>query len=243
MTSRVADAADHSPHATGSPLPVPGFSALAADCQWHQSQRRLPRTMAQREDASDDDLSRRAESAPSPNGGAAEVDARIAAMLPAELLQPSEIIILLIKPSPWFILLTSLGSLAIIAVTCALLVLMHNRGYLGFAQRNDFILAGVGVGLVRLFWQFLEWLSRLYVLTDQRIIRVKGVTRVQVFESMLKNVQHTEMVFSIRERLFGLGTVTFATSGSAGIEAAWQMVAQPLEVHRIVVQAISRYGR
>jgi len=195
------------------------------------------------ETAAGDDLSRRAESAESPDGGAAELDARIAAMIPAELLQPSEIIILLIKPSPWYILLSSLGVLALIAIACTILVLLHGRGHLGFASRNDFILAAVGVALTKLFWQFLDWLSRLYVLTDQRIIRVKGVVRVQVFETQLKNVQHTDTIFTFRERLFGLGTIAFATSGTATTEAAWLMVAQPLEVHRIVVQAIGRYGR
>lgn len=189
----------------------------------------------------DDSLARRAESAPSPEG-AAEIDARIIAMIPSQLLQPSEIIILLLKPSPWYIVLSSLGVLAVIAVFAAIALLLQSRGFIPVA-RGDLIFCAVGLAAVRLFWQFLDWLSRLYVLTDQRIIRMKGVTRVQVFETPLKNVQHTETIFTLRERFFGLGTITFATSGTAGMDAAWLMVPQPLEVHRIVVQALRRYGR
>jgi uncharacterized membrane protein YdbT with pleckstrin-like domain len=94
---------------------------------------------------------------------------------------------------------------------------------------------------VRLFWQFLEWLSRVYVLTDRRVIRVRGVWRVRVFEALLKNIQHTTVERSMRERLLGLGTIGFATSGTAFTEASWRMVARPLEVHQIVVQTIGRY--
>lgn len=191
----------------------------------------------------DEDLRRFAESAPSPEGAVDGIDARIAALLPAQLLQPSEIIILLIKPSPWYILLAPLGFFTGIIIFTAILLSLQSRGMLPWIARNDLILAAAGVCAVRLFWQFLEWLSRIYVLTDQRIIRLAGVIRVQIFEAQLKNIQHTQTVFSLRERFFHLGTIAFATSGTGGIEAAWVMVSQPLEVHRTVVETISRYGK
>ena len=188
------------------------------------------------------DSPRLAESAPTPDA-AGEIDARIAALLPAQLLQPSEIIILLIKPSPWYILLTSLGFLATTILITALMLALQSRGFIPWINRNDLYLAAFGICGIRLFWQFLEWLSRLYVLTDQRIIRIAGVVRVQVFETPIKNVQHTTTLFSLRERFFHLGTIAFATSGTAGTEAAWHMIAQPLDVHRIVVETLGRYGR
>jgi len=184
-----------------------------------------------------------AESAPSPGDAAGEIEARVVAMLPPQLLQPNEIIVLLIKPSPWYIVLASLGFLATVVVVTALLLALQSRGYLPWANRNDLYLMAVGACGIRLFWQFLEWLSRLYVLTDHRVIRIAGVVRVQVFETQIKNVQHTTTYFSLRERVFHLGTIHFATSGTAGTEASWHMVAQPLEVHRVVVETIGRYGR
>ena len=69
----------------------------------------------------------------------------------------------------------------------------------------------------------------------------KGVLRVAIFETALKDIQHTECFFSIRERLLGLGTITFATSGTAMIEAMWRMVADPMQVHQTVVKTLSRY--
>jgi len=168
------------------------------------------------------------------------IAARAAAMLPSELLQPAEIIILLLKPSPWFILLAPLKTLAMLAVITLGLLVLGSYYQLGVSQR-DLLLLGIALIGGRLFWQFLEWLSRVYVLTDQRMIRVRGVLRVQVFECQLNQVQHTEAVFTIRERLFALGTISFATAGTALNEVFWTMVAHPLEVHQRIVQPLRRY--
>jgi hypothetical protein len=167
---------------------------------------------------------------------------RAAAILPAELLQPSEMIILLLKPSPLFIVLAPLRTLVVLLVLT--LAALAANAQLGLdVARRDIILAGIALIGLRLFWQFLEWLSRVYVLTDQRVIRVRGVLRVSVFESRLEQIQHTDTVFSIRERIFALGTITFATAGTAVAEAAWVMIARPLEVHQIVIRTIRRYRR
>ncbi len=168
------------------------------------------------------------------------VRARADAMLPADLLQSDEVIILLIKPSPLFIVLDSLRALVGIVVILAV-ALMLVRVFDPRVSTRDLILAAVGVAGLRLFWQFLEWLSHVYVLTDRRVVRVMGVLRVQVFECQLKKIQHTHTLFSIRERLFGLGTIGFATAGSVDVEAYWRMVARPLEVNQIIVKAIGRY--
>ena len=165
---------------------------------------------------------------------------RAAAMLPAELLQPGEVIILLLKPSPWFIILAPLKTLAILALLTLIAVAVSDRVYLSLAER-DIILLGVALIGIRMFWQFLEWLSRVYVLTDQRMIRVQGVIRVWVFEARFKQIQHTGLVFNLRERIFRLGTVTFATAGTAVTEVSWEMIAQPLQVHQRIVQTLRRY--
>ena len=188
-------------------------------------------------------LERRAEDVTGDQNGEV-IAARAAAMLPVELLQPHEIIVLLLKPSPWFIVLAPLKTLvALVVLTLAMVVFSSPiYAWLGVSQR-DLVLVGVALIGVRLFWQFLEWLSRVYVLTDQRMIRVRGVLRVQVFECELHQIQHTEVLLSIRERIFGLGTIIFATAGTALAEAHWEMVARPLEVHQRVVQTLRRYRR
>lgn len=165
-----------------------------------------------------------------------------ATMLPQELLQSGETIILLLKPSPWYILLQSLGFIAGTAVLVVLLIMLWRSGYSmwGIGKRDIVVLGLAAIG-ARLFWQFLEWLSRIYVLTDRRVIRIRGVIRVHVFETRLQQIQHTTLFFSLRERIFGLGTLGFATAGTALTEAYWQMLAHPMEVQRVVIETINRY--
>jgi hypothetical protein len=165
---------------------------------------------------------------------------RAAAMLPADLIQGDEIIILLLKPSVWFIVLSILNGLGLIALLAAAALWAEPYFPDFYGSRDVYTLAMIAA-LARVVWQSFEWLGRLYVLTDRRVIRVKGVLRVQVFQAELRNIQHTEVIFQLRERLFGLGTLAFATSGTAYPEAYWFMIDRPLAVHRRVLQAINRY--
>ena len=166
---------------------------------------------------------------------------RAASMLPAELLQGGEIIVLLIKPSPWSILIRVARPLAVLATVVACLLWLRNLSYITVVAQRDLLFLGTAGGVLYVFWQFLEWLSRVYVLTDRRVIRVKGVVRVQVFEASLRQIQHTQTVFSLPERLMGLGTITFATAGTGNVEAAWEMIANPLETHQTVIHTLNRY--
>lgn len=161
-------------------------------------------------------------------------------VLPQQVLQPGELVILMIKPSVWFILLESLRSLAIIAGAAGLAILAVRWDILTMG-RSDVVLGAGFLIVVRLFWQFLEWLSRLYILTDRRVVRVKGVLRVDIFEAPLKQIQHTNLLISLRQRVTGLGTVTFTTAGTGMIEAAWTYVADPVQVHQTVLRVLHRY--
>jgi len=164
------------------------------------------------------------------DGGA--LTERAAAVLTSRLLRPDETIVLLLKPSPLYILLAPRGTVVA-------------GDFIGLGSSQQRGLAGLGVSLIllRLAWQFLEWLSRVYVLTDKRVIRQQGVLRVSVFECPLMKVQHTDLALSLRERLTGLGTIAFSTAGSGGIEAVWHMIARPMDVHQTVIEAVRRYGR
>lgn len=169
---------------------------------------------------------------------------RADAMLPADLIHDDEIIILLLRPSPLFIVLGAAGSLIAIAIITLTLAWISHLPvpWIGFTDRDAFVFGGV-LALLRITWQGLEWWSRVYVLTDRRLIRKMGVVRIAIFETPLRRIQHTSVFRRLRERLFGLGTLGFATAGSDTYEAFWVMIDKPYAVHKIVLQAIQRYGR
>jgi hypothetical protein len=170
---------------------------------------------------------------------------RVSALLPADLLRDDEIIIHLTRPSPLFIVLSCLNSLVVFALIAVFLAYLapHVRSWqlwLGWTETQAFGL-GVLLALARLCWQALEWYTRIYVLTDRRVISRSGVLRVVIFQTELKNIQHTSVFRRVRERLCGVGTLGFATAGSDVFETFWVMIRQPFAVHKMAVEAIRRY--
>lgn len=160
----------------------------------------------------------------------------------SNLVRDDEIIILLLRPSLLFIVLVPLGSImALLIVTLALALLAAKVSWIGWNEQQAYML-GFTLICLRLGWQTLEWINRVYILTDQRIITRSGVLRVSVFEAQLKRIQHTSMFMRLRERVFGLGTIGFATAGSDMLDSFWIMLRHPFAVHRTIVETIQRYG-
>lgn len=171
-----------------------------------------------------------------PTSGA--VGLHVRDMVPAHLLDGGEIVHFAIKPSPWFVLLVSLRWLAV----AALLVVLAGwewfpSGYRWYAYQLATAVAGA-----RLAWAILEWVSRLYVLTNRRVMRIRGVFNVELFECSLGRLQNTYATFSLLERITRVGTITFQTAaaGGPGGTASWRIVSRPLEVHEKLREAIRR---
>ncbi len=159
-------------------------------------------------------------------------------LLPAHLLDGGEIIILAIKPSLWFIVFTSTRWL----VAMGLIALLARFIGEHIPQLNSItiIQAASGLAAARLGFAVLQWVSRLYVLTNRRIMRLTGILNVDLFECPLTKIQNTYLTLAWYERLTRLGTISFATAGTGGVEASWTNVNNPLELHERVRSAIHR---
>jgi hypothetical protein len=179
--------------------------------------------------------------APFSADAAAAVDPSASA-LARDLLEEDEVIILLIRPSLWYVPLASFGSLVFIALMTFVLAYMSRLPWVNWSDAQVFAL-GVGLCALRLGWQAMEWMSRAYVLTDRRASARGGVVRTTVFQAPLKNIQHTAVFASLRERVTGLGTIGFATAGSDTFDSLWLMVRNPHQAHKTIVEAIRRYSR
>jgi membrane protein YdbS with pleckstrin-like domain len=169
----------------------------------------------------------------------------------AALIPDGEIIILAVRPSRWFIVLSVAALLVLLAATAALgwWIDVGGAGFLptgvlGIAVSYVPLVATGGAALL-VGWQGLEWLTRIYVLTDRRVMRVSGVLRQTTVDMPLRRVQHVILYRSIRERLFGLGTLGFASAGGGGggaIDFAWYMITRPAERLELVRRTIERYA-
>jgi uncharacterized membrane protein YdbT with pleckstrin-like domain len=158
--------------------------------------------------------------------------------VPAHLLDGGEIVVLTLKPSLWFILFKSfrmlLGTGLIVVLSAPLSRALYPIGM----TQPLLVKAAIVLAVARLMISTLQWVSRLYVLTNRRVMRIRGVFNVDIFECQLTRIQNTLLHLAIYERLFGLGSIGFATAGTGGIEATWENLNHPMEVHERVRAAI-----
>jgi uncharacterized membrane protein YdbT with pleckstrin-like domain len=156
-----------------------------------------------------------------------------------ELLGGDEIIQLSIKPSFWFIPIVSMNVLATVAL---LMVLLGLANYWGIAAPSAtwFQVLIVGAAL-RLGIGTLQWASRLYVLTNRRVLRFKGVLNVSVLECRLSRVRGIEVLTTWYGRLLRLGTIRIQSEDDPqGPPCLWREVARPDEIREILVKAVRK---
>lgn len=167
-------------------------------------------------------------------GGTSAMQMLSEQVVPAYMLDGGEVVILAIKPSPWMVPLISARALAFSAV----MILLAETAAMATYQWYLYQVA-VWLAAARLIWAVLQWVSRLYVLTNRRMMRFRGVFNVELFECPLVRIQNTTLTLSLWERLVRIGSIRFETAAEGG-RASWRMIARPLEVHERIREAISR---
>jgi hypothetical protein len=161
----------------------------------------------------------------------------LATLLAGHILRDGEVILLLLRPSRWYILLTSLRFLAAVAILMTLAVIFDDK--LGFLSRQYFDL-GIFAMSCRLMWATLQWMGRLYVLTDMRILRLSGVFTVNVFDCPLRKVARTILEGTLAERLLRLGSIVIVPQDEDKPLGTWRIISQPRQVHEQILAAINR---
>ena len=160
----------------------------------------------------------------------------------SSLVSEDETVLLVLRPSVLMVPLWSIESFTIIAAMTFAFAWAADFGWAAWTEPQAFGFGLVALGL-RLLWSFLDWANRLYVLTDRRVVRRRGILQVDLFEARLDRIQQTSVLQLVRERTFGLGTIAFATAGTGTLDAVWEAVGDPFRIHGEVARAIDRYGR
>lgn len=175
--------------------------------------------------------------------GAATADAHspvapsLATLLTRHILRDGELVILILKPSIWFI---PLSAIKFIAAVLILLIAAHLFDHklpsrtLVYIELAVFVLAG------RLMWAVLQWMGRLYVLTDLRVVRISGVFTADIFDCPLRKIDRTRLQRSMREHLVGRGSIEFIPMDDTCPIGVWQTISRPREIHAQVEATIRR---
>ncbi|HWB52599.1 MAG TPA: PH domain-containing protein [Tepidisphaeraceae bacterium] len=177
---------------------------------------------------------------PASEGAAARPAAMhpMAAMLSQNILRDGEIIILTLKPSLLYIPFSCLKFCAVVLILMIASKLWG--GHLGYGQERTLIEIGTLVLLGRLTWSALHWMGRLYILTDQRIVSISGIFSADVFNCLLRKVARVRLVYTVKERLFGLGSIEIIPMDDAVAIHSWQTVSRVRDVHRQIITAMNR---
>jgi hypothetical protein len=164
-------------------------------------------------------------------------NASLARVLAAHVVRDGELVLLVLRPSFWFVLLRSLRFVAGAGVLICV-VRWHSLAEHGMVR--SLIELGVTAISARLMWATLQWMSRLYVLTDQRILSVSGVFYVNVFDCPLRKVARTRLIRNPSDKLTGVGSIEIIPLDDEKPFGDWQTIAQPIAVHEKILATISR---
>lgn len=162
----------------------------------------------------------------------------MAALLAQNVLREGEIIILTLKPSLLYIPFSCLKFCAVVVILMIASKLWV--GHIGYPEERTCIEIGTLALFGRLGWAALNWMGRLYILTDQRIVSISGILSGDVFNCLLRKVARVRLVYTFKERLFGLGTIEIIPMDEAVAIHAWQTVANARAVHKQIIATMNR---
>jgi len=154
-----------------------------------------------------------------------------------DVLDGGEIVLFALKPSMWYLVLVSARWLAGAAVIILLApLLLPARS----ATAEILTQAALLVTAVRLILALLQWSSRLYVLTNRRVMCYGGVMRVSLFESPLVHIRNTYVNASPVERICKVGSIGFSLEGGKKVDAWWEHISEPHTIHERIRRAIEK---
>ena len=160
----------------------------------------------------------------------------LGAMLARHILRDGEIVLLALKPSLWFIPLSSLRFIGVVLILALAAIAWEgprNREWF-YIEAAIFLVAG------RIMWAVLAWMGRLYVLTDLRVIRLSGVFRVEIFDCALRKVARTQVTVGFKERVTTTGSIEITPEDESCPPGVWQTVSKPHDVHDLITRTIAK---
>jgi hypothetical protein len=163
--------------------------------------------------------------------------ASLAALLAGHILQDGEVVILILKPSLWFLVLSSLPFAAVVSILLIAVLIRYNPSR---PETVAYVEAAIVLVAGRVIWAILQWMGRFYILTDLRLLRLGGVFSIELFDCPLRKIARTRVVASTLERIVRTGTIEVVPQEGPWVLANWQTIARPMEVHEEIVANISR---
>ncbi|MFL5803123.1 MAG: PH domain-containing protein, partial [Roseiflexaceae bacterium] len=111
---------------------------------------------------------------------------------------------------------------------------------------GQLVLIGCGVisliVLISAFLDYLRWNNEAYVVTDHRVIQIRGIFNKEVIDSSLEKINDIELRQSWLGRIFGFGDIEILTGSDIGINAM-RKIGHPLDFKRAMLEAKQEHSR
>ena len=169
----------------------------------------------------------------------AEADVSV---IPGDILEGDEIIQLSIKPSLWFVPLVSANIVVPFLMIAAIAAAVGTSFEWNPVVMLVFKMAIIGT-VIRIAFASLQWASRLYLLTNRRVMTFRGVLNVQVSQSPLSRIAEAQLESAWYQGLLGLGAVRMLPRRETDEPLSWTYLARPGEVHELLSRAIRKSHR
>lgn len=157
---------------------------------------------------------------------------------PSVALRDDEIIQISIRPSPWFVLLASfwwLVGVGLLELGLTLLVRGQFNLQVALVSQALFAVAAFRVGIAT-----LQWAARTYILTNRRIMRIKGVFNVHVAECPLARISAVHVYATWYQHLLNIGTIRTTPADEHLAPVSWTHIASAGDFHDMLVRAIRK---
>ena len=156
--------------------------------------------------------------------------------LEPDVLIQGEKVLFQAKPLSWLKLGEPLVAI-IIALVFILILPYLSRTFpeVGQTELVDFwiILRWFGIcilviGIIAMVARWFKWYSRIYIVTNKRVIEGSGTIGRLYIDCSLSRIQNIIVNISILGRMFGYGTVGITTASNSKYAIKWENVRDPL---------------
>lgn len=95
---------------------------------------------------------------------------------------------------------------------------------------------GVAVVFISGLIDYLRWNAEQFVITERRVLQIRGVLSKVVLDSSLGKINDVELRQSMLGRMFDFGTLTILTAADE-VDNAMEQIGSPLEFKRVLLAA------
>ena len=159
--------------------------------------------------------------------------------IPQSLLEDGETIILAIKPSPWWVILNAWPVLAVLGLVGLGGYVADDFWNVAIPPRTVLLFCLAVAGL-RIAFGGCQWIGRLYVLTNRRVLWIRGAWTARITHCPLSRIHQAHGSTSPAERIVGIGSLFFSMRDGDVAEPVWPNISHPADVQEIVNDTLRR---